>query len=145
MRVAATLALAALLVALLGGCYSPQLSTCAVTCGSGSPCPADLGCGSDGFCHAADDPSSCAVTLTVTTNQNGNGHVGSNPTGIDCSTFDPDPCQAVFALGTEIQLTANHAPNTFFGHWSGDACDGSQLPSCTLMLSMDMAVNASFH
>ncbi len=137
-------ALACLLARPLAGCYSPDLAPCTVTCGDGSPCPADLACGSDGFCRSAGDPMTCGLVLTVTTNMTGDGRVTSWPSGIDCSTHDSAPCTATFGPGTRITLSAQRFNGTGFNRWSGDACDGSSSLDCTFTLEAATMVHASF-
>lgn len=134
-----------LVLAILTGCYSPSFGTCEVTCGSDSPCPEDLACGSDHFCRPSGDGTACSATLTVTTNQQGDGRVSSQPNGIDCSTHDYRPCTVNWPIGTQVMLQAQHSSSTSFGHWSGGACDGSSNPSCSFTLSGPVMINASFH
>ena len=43
--------LLALVTSWIVGCSSPELHACAVRCGTGDFCPAEMTCGSDGFCH----------------------------------------------------------------------------------------------
>jgi hypothetical protein len=127
------------LILTLAACYSPQLAPCEVTCGSDSPCPETFACGSDTYCHASDDSTVCAFALSVA--MNGDGHVTSVPTGIDCLSTDPQPCKGYFPPGTQVTLSAR----TNFSRWNGDACDGSSNPNCTLTLSTTMMLSASFH
>jgi hypothetical protein len=134
----------AAVLALYAGCYSPTFSDCQVTCGSDSPCPDDYACGSDGFCRSSGDATECSATLTVTTNEEGDGRVSSQPQGIDCSTHDSRPCTVTWPLGTHVSLLSQRFNQTSFGHWSGDACDDSQDPQCTFTLSEPMMITAVF-
>jgi hypothetical protein len=135
----------AALLLLLTNCYSPQFAACEVSCGSDSLCPEDLTCGDDHFCRAVGQTTACDQTLTVTTNQQGDGHVASTPGGIDCSTHDTQPCISSFAPGTSIQLVAMRFNSTQFIHWSGGPCDGSNNPTCSFTLSDATSITAVFH
>ena len=57
MRQRAALAVAAIVVASLYGCYRPSLDRCAVRCTD--TCPADLACGADNYCHEPGEPADC--------------------------------------------------------------------------------------
>lgn len=135
----------AALLLLMTSCYSPQFAACEVSCGSDSPCPEDLICDTDHFCRAIGQTAACRDTLTVTTNQTGDGHVSSTPDGIDCSTHDTDPCISSFASNTSITLQAMHFNMTQFGHWRGGPCDNSNNPTCTFTLSAAVSITAVFH
>ncbi len=136
----------ALIFTLLAACYSPALDVCTVSCGSDSPCPNELACGSDNFCHASDESAACTATLTVTTNNQGDAHVVSDPAAIDCSTHDPtDDCSGTWPLGTTITLTARFGGSTHFGGWTGDPCAGSGSTMCKVTLSGPVTVQANFH
>lgn len=130
---------------LVAGCYAPQLAPCEIHCGHDSPCPADLSCGDDHRCHD-DHHQSCGATLDVTTSGNGGGRVTSSPNGVDCASNDPgNGCSAIpFTTGTTITLSADPFGADRFGGWGGDACDGSNDPTCTFDLDMAMTVDAHF-
>jgi len=51
---------------------------------------------------------------------NGSGTVTSNPAGIDCHSYNGTHCNAQFALGLPIVLTANPSGGYVFDHWSFD-------------------------
>jgi hypothetical protein len=76
--------------------------------------------------------------LTVSKSGTGSGPVSSAPSGISCGS----QCQASFALGASVALTATPNSGSFFAGWSG-ACNGS---SSTCLLTMDgaKAVTATF-
>ena len=139
------IALAAALA--VAACYSPELARCTVSCGSDSPCPADLTCGSDGLCHAADDTAPCDVTLDIQVGGNGAGEVRSTPAGVDCTSDSTGAgCDDIpFPAATMIELTESHTAGNTFAGWSGDACAGSTMATCTLVLSTSMMVSATFN
>lgn len=62
------------------------------------------------------------VTLTISRGGYGIGTVTSNPAGINCGTS----CQARYASGTVVSLTATPADGSIFSGWSGimDCADG---------------------
>jgi hypothetical protein len=135
-----------LVTAALAGCYNPQLGACEVTCGTDSPCPADLVCKADSFCHTPDDTSTCTngpVTLTVAANGN-SGSITSTPVGISCSGSDGSAgCIEVFAGGTAIVLTAHPFGDQFIG-WGGDECGSSTTSTCMFTIEMTTAVSGTF-
>jgi YVTN family beta-propeller protein len=76
--------------------------------------------------------------LSVALTGGGSGTVTSTPSGINCGTT----CAASFDTGTQIALTAAAASGSTFAGWSSGGCSGDQ--SCTLTLSANTTVNASF-
>ena len=77
-------------------------------------------------------------TLTATKSGNGSGTVTSSPAGIDCGAT----CSAQYADGTAVTLTATAGPASSFAGWSG--CDSTSANSCTVAMSSDRTVTASF-
>jgi hypothetical protein len=75
-------------------------------------------------------------TLTVSKAGTGGGIVSSSPTGINCGTT----CSAAFDSGTTVALSAVPSTDAVFTGWSG-ACSG---PTCTLVVSADRSVTATF-
>lgn len=74
--------------------------------------------------------------LTVT--KGSAGTVSSWPSGIQCGT----KCQAPYASGTSVRLTAVAASGYKFAGWSG-ACTGTAA-SCTVPMTFARSVNARF-
>ena len=79
-------------------------------------------------------PDKVQVTVVV----GGSGVVRSAPAGIDC----PGACQASFAQGTTVSLTAEPAASASFKEWSG-ACAGSS-SRCDLTVSTAVQAGATF-
>jgi hypothetical protein len=132
---------------LLAGCYNVDLPLCAVTCGSDSPCPGDLSCGVDGFCHASGDTQSCLPpTTTLSVGAVGNtGRITSAPSGVNCTTCSGPGCTGVvFAIGTAITLDAHPLGGDQFLNWSGGPCDGQTQTPCVFTLQSATVVNAVF-
>ena len=69
----------------------------------------------------------------------GSGSVVSAPAGIDCGSV----CGIDLPIGGGLMLTAAPAPGYRFGHWEGDACDGS-LPMCTAWVTSWTRTTAVF-
>src|SRR5262245_23942089 len=106
---------------MLAGCFSPQLSRCALACTSAGECPPDTACMADGFCHANADEPMCV----------GGGGDGGIATDGDLVGQDSGPPDAVAgdagpprfpnAVGeliiTEILNEPRHAADPFDGEW----------------------------
>ena len=82
-------------------------------------------------------PPPGSFQLQVKAAGSGSGTVSSAPSGINCG----DTCSASFQQGTQVTLTATPGPNSTFAGWSG-SCSGMQ--TCTVMLTKNMSVTASF-
>jgi hypothetical protein len=76
--------------------------------------------------------------LAVTFAGNVSGTVTSTPAGINCPTV---ACDARFAPGTVVTLTAQTPAGATFGGWGG-ACSGST--TCQVTLNTDQSVIATF-
>ena len=70
-----------------------------------------------------------AQQLSVTVQGTGSGTVTSSPGGISC----PSTCNATFAPGTVVTLTATPDPPSTFAGWSGD-CSGTD-PTCIVTMN----------
>jgi hypothetical protein len=68
----------------------------------------------------------------------GSGRVSSSPTGIDCGAT----CNANFASGTAVTLTANATGGQVFSGWGG-ACSGTS-NTCVVQMTQARSVQASF-
>lgn len=134
-------------------------TTCALSLGSGTTVTLTATPGSgatfSGWGGACSGTSPCTVTMdgpkAVTANfgagapelvalgvgKTGNGGITSSPAGIDCG----GACNASFANGTRVALTATPATGWTFAGWSG-ACSGTG--SCTLVVESPKAVAATF-
>ncbi|NCU28508.1 MAG: hypothetical protein EOM85_02450, partial [Candidatus Moranbacteria bacterium] len=86
--------------------------------------------------------SACVAykTLTVTNSGSGSGTVTSSPSGISCGST----CQASYASGTSVTLTATPSAGGYvFSGWSG-ACTGTN-STCTVTMSAAKSVTATFN
>lgn len=77
--------------------------------------------------------------LTAFTAGDGAGRITSRPAGIDCTTT----CSASFPAGSAVTLMATANNDSTFGGWGG-ACAGTEGASCTLSMSADRSVGATF-
>ena len=77
-------------------------------------------------------------TLTITLAGTGSGTVVSSPSGISCKPT----CQAAFASGTTVVLTATASKGSYFHGWSG-ACKGTS--KCTLTMNSNLSATATFN
>lgn len=75
--------------------------------------------------------------LTVRGYGSGSGSVSSSPSGIECG----GSCDASFAAGTKVTLTATPSAGSSFEGWQGP-CSGTG--TCTVTLSSGAAVTAVF-
>jgi hypothetical protein len=77
-------------------------------------------------------------TLTVTKAGTGTGSVSSNPAGITCGAT----CNASYANGTTVTLTATPAAGSTFAGWTGGGCSGTS--TCTVTMNANATVTATF-
>ena len=92
----------------------------------------------------AENPEVWAATtaappaLSVSRSGSGSGAITSSPAAIDCGPS----CSAKLTVGSEVTLTAAADAGSTFSGWGGD-CAGTG-PSCTLQMSADRNVTATF-
>jgi hypothetical protein len=82
-------------------------------------------------------PNSGSYSLVAAKVGDGQGHIASSPTGIDCG----NTCAANFLSGVAVTLTASASPGSKFTGWTG-ACDG--LGPCVVTMAGPRNVWASF-
>ena len=63
----------------------------------------------------------------------------SNPAGINCGTT----CTATFPANTSITLIETPSTGQFLG-WSGGACTGSTIRTCSFVLNSNLTITATF-
>ena len=76
-------------------------------------------------------PPSEQHTLSIAKTGNGQGKVSNNPTG------------TIFRKGTPVTISAVPEVNSVFEGWSG-SCSGSSSRTCSVSMTVDRAVTASF-
>ena len=101
--------------------------------GTGTSCTVELD--GDRTVNAVWGTSTSTTTLTVAIT--GGGRVSGG--GIDC----PSKCVASEALNSAVTLTASPKDGYVFSSWEG-ACAGSTSPTCTVTMTADTAVTATF-
>jgi hypothetical protein len=115
-------------------------STATYTCSTGysfSTATTTRTCQADGT-WSTPVPVCAPQTLTLTINKVGTGTVASTPAGITCGAV----CQATFAAGTVVSLTATPGANQTFTGWDSTACAG--MGTCSFTLTINTVVRASF-
>jgi len=113
-----------------GACSGTQ-TTCTVTVRGGITATANWARAASGGNGGGN-----AMTLKVATSNPGT--VTSNIGGINCGSV----CQANYAVGTAVTLTATAPAGKSFLGWSG-ACTGTA-PSCTLTVNTSLTAKAGF-
>jgi Divergent InlB B-repeat domain len=93
-------------------------------------------------CFTSTGSGGGAPILTVSFPGNGSGTVTSSPVGLNCAS-NVGPCNASFASGTAVTLTATPVGASSFGGWSGGCTNSASV--CTFSLQSDTAVIATFN
>jgi hypothetical protein len=114
---------------------------------SGTGVPA--ACGSNATCTITSGQA-LAVTATfniqtfaLTTSVTGDGGISSNiQPGIECQTGNQGTCNASFATGSQVILTAVADSGWSFSGWNGGGCTGNA--TCTVTMSQAQSVTATF-
>jgi hypothetical protein len=78
--------------------------------------------------------------FTLTTAVSGSGTVRSDAPGIDC----PADCADPYDPNAPVTLTAEPTPGSTFSGWSGDCAPAGTAPQCTVAMSADRSVVATF-
>jgi hypothetical protein len=87
--------------------------------------------------------SNSGPILTVDFAGVGSGNVSSSPQGLICTS--PTPCSASFVSGTLVTLTATATGTSSFAGWSTGSCNSSSGASCTVDLTSNRIVTATFN
>jgi hypothetical protein len=150
----------------LGGCYSPSLRDCTVSCGSASDCATGQVCGADGMCASPAVAGRCARvdagtpdaparhdaglpdaagTVRLTVQITGKGAIAVEGAGT-CTSQDPDRGNCAYDVVAGVTLTAQAIPITptdTFVMWSSNTCAG-QGPHCLFTPVAAMTITARF-
>lgn len=93
----------------------------------------------DGLCDTTAQRGSCGTTtLTVSKTGSSTGTINSVPSGISCGS----DCTESYTSGPPVKLTATAASGSTFSSWSG--CDSTSSNTCTVTMSVNKAVAATF-
>lgn len=113
--------------------------------GTGSCTVTVNGAGNVGAIFNAQTPSggggggTPTASLQLKVSVSNSGTVTSNVGGINCGTI----CQATYAAGTAVTLTATPPAGKTFASWSG-ACSGTT-PTCMVTVNASLSVKANFN
>jgi hypothetical protein len=93
-----------------------------------------------------DDPSTpgcpnSGITATLTVDVLGNGTVTSAPPGITCTNMS---CSAPFPQGSTVILTEAPGSGATFAGW-GSGCTSQTTNQCTVVLSTNLIISATFN
>jgi len=151
-----------LALALLGGCYSPQVRDCTVTCTGVSECAAGQVCGDDHFCAApevagtceaidagttppddarVDAPPDALVRVTLHVHVQEKGKVAVTGVGI-CDQATGGDCMYLVLRGAPLELTPIQVDKPF-EKWTGGPCDGEPA-TCSITPTGNVDVTARF-
>ncbi|HBA39862.1 MAG TPA: hypothetical protein DCZ05_09010 [Deltaproteobacteria bacterium] len=83
--------------------------------------------------------SSDTFTLNTTVTGSASGMVTSSPAGINCGS----DCSEIYAVNTNVTLTAAAGSGGSFKGWSGGGCSGSST-TCSVFMSAAKSVTATF-
>ena len=90
-------------------------------------------------------PANYTVTIRAATSSGGTGTVSG--TGISCTitaSSQSSDCSETFAQGTQVTLTAAATGGSSFAGWSGACASAGTSATCTLTVSQNTNVDASF-
>jgi hypothetical protein len=129
-----------LIIAILSGCYAPDLRDCTVTCSGATDCASGQVCGSDGYCAAEGVAGSCGNAFDAAVDSPpsvmlrvmvmGNGQVDVVGAG-SCGQSGPPDCVMQVPKNGRVQATAvTHDASKPFDKWDSMTCAG-QGPTCT--------------
>lgn len=103
------------------------------------------GCSGAGACTLTMDQARAVqaiftrlFSLTVSRSGSGSGTITSSPSGISCGST----CQAPFASGSSVSLTAAPDPGSVFSGWGGGGCSGTGM--CAVVMDAAKTVGATF-
>jgi hypothetical protein len=137
-----------LILAILSGCYAPDLRDCTVTCSGAKDCASGQVCGADGYCAAEDVAGSCgnavdaavdavpSVMLRVTVDGDGHVDVVGGGSCSDCVMQVPKNAQLV------VKAIAERIDHPF-DRWTSLTCAG-QTATCMFTVSGPTTVTAKF-
>ncbi len=140
-----------LVLAILSGCYAPQVRDCTVTCSGAKDCAGGQVCGTDGFCAAAGVAGTCGpggvdagvdaeprVVLHVQVENEGRVDVDG---ASSCGGSGPADCMISVPRGPVV-IRAVTLDNPF-DRWTTPNCAG-QTTTCRFTASTSTTVGAKF-
>lgn len=145
-----------LILAILSGCYAPDLRDCTVTCTGAKDCANGQVCGADGYCAAEGVAGSCGkavdaavdapplIMLRVTAQ--GKGHIDVVGTGT-CTGTGGMPADCVMQVSKNAQVIVRAITDNAdmpFDKWTSQTCSGQGF-SCTFKAVSATTVSARFN
>lgn len=164
---------AACSIALVAGCYEPQLVDCTIRCSGPADCATGQVCGTDHFCAAPEIADHCS-SVTATTDAgvivdgasarpdarpdappppdaappHGVVHVkiegGNGSVTVQGVGTCTDECTYSVLLGVPLTAHANAGDDYRFENWHGGACMGQQSANCVFTTAASVDVTAKF-
>lgn len=152
-----------LALGLLGGCYSPQVRDCTVTCTGASECAAGQVCGDDHFCAAPEVAGTCEAIDAGTTTHDDAARADAAPDALvritlhvhvmddgkvvvpgvgTCDSATGGDCMYLVLRGALLELTAVQTDKPF-DKWTGGPCDGEPA-TCSITPTANVSVTAKF-
>ncbi len=142
-----------LIIAILSGCYSPELRDCTVTCSGANDCASGQICGSDGFCAGAGVAGTCgpggvdagidaAPRVMLRLQVEGTGRVEIVGAGM-CGGNGPDDCTVSVPRGPVVITAITTQSDKPFERWTTPNCAG-QPSSCMFTATTATTIGAKF-
>ena len=137
----------------LGGCYTPDLRDCTVTCSAPGDCAGGQVCGADGFCAASGVAGSCgkgaldagidaAPQVVLHVQVMGTGRV--DVTGASsCGGNGPSDCMITVPKGPVTLHAVATDGDKPFDRWTTPNCTG-QTSTCMFSANTSTTVGAKF-
>jgi hypothetical protein len=161
----------AMTMAMLAGCYSPDLRDCVVACTSSDDCGPDQICGADGRCAAPDVAGSCSATAPLPdAGTDGAPSADAAPDappdgpplallvvqiagkgmvtvmGVGTCNYNAPSHQCTYPLlaNTEVEIVATGTNGDEFDRWQSMVCAGEDATCTATVAPPSTTVNAKF-
>lgn len=120
-------------VALVGGCYQPELRDCTVSCESADGCAEGQACTANGWCAAPGHAGGCAAAASLELRVERPGRVVIDGLELSCeSTGDTEQCDFDLSAGTSITLRVVETGGDF-DKWTTSNC-AEDRDACTVIV-----------
>ncbi len=142
-----------LILAILSGCYAPEVRDCTVTCSAATDCAGGQVCGSDGFCAIAGVAGTCgpggvdaavdaAPRVMIHLTVDGPGRVEVVGAGM-CGGTGPNDCVTSVPKGPVVINAVAMQGDKPFDRWTTPNCAG-QSTTCMFTADTSTTVGAKF-
>lgn len=141
-----------LIIAILSGCYAPEVRDCTVTCSGASDCATGQVCGREGYCvaegggacgAAVDAAVDAAPTVMLRVMVMGNGQVDVMGVGSCGASGVPDCMFQVPKNGRVMATAVTRDPGKPFDKWTSVTCTG-QGAQCEFTAFLSTTITAKF-